>query len=272
MNRFKRFALVAAALAATVTAIAQNNGKIGVVAHRGYWKSAEAKGAENSIAALKAAQDYGFVGSEFDVHMTSDNVLVVNHDNSIGGVDIQTNPYSALKDIKLSNGETVPTLEEYLLAGAKVPATLLVFELKPQANEERDILLADKGIETLKKLGLYDPSKVAFISFSYAACKRIAMIAPQFTNQYLNGDKSPEELEKEGINGLDYHYSVLRKHPEWVAAAHRRGMSVNAWTVNKPEDIQEMIDLGVDFITTNEPVLVRHMLGFREMYTICDYE
>lgn len=41
-------------------------------------------------------------------------------------------------------------------------------------------------------------------------------------------------------------------------------MEVNAWTVNKKADIQKMIDLGVDCITTNEPLLVREMLGKRE--------
>ena len=41
-------------------------------------------------------------------------------------------------------------------------------------------------------------------------------------------------------------------------------MSVNVWTVNKKEDIQKMIDLGVDCITTNEPLLVRELLGGKE--------
>jgi len=35
---------------------------------------------------------------------------------------------------------------------------------------------------------------------------------------------------------------------------------VNVWTVNKPEDIQKVIDLKVDFITTDEPLLVREIL------------
>ncbi len=41
-------------------------------------------------------------------------------------------------------------------------------------------------------------------------------------------------------------------------------MSINCWTVNKEKDIQDMIDLGVDCITTNEPLLVREKLGKRE--------
>ena len=42
-----------------------------------------------------------------------------------------------------------------------------------------------------------------------------------------------------------------------VTSAHDLGMKVNVWTVNKREDIEKMIDLKVDYITTDEPLLVR---------------
>ena len=38
------------------------------------------------------------------------------------------------------------------------------------------------------------------------------------------------------------------------------GMTVNAWTVDREEDIRKMITLGVDQITTNNPLLVRQIL------------
>lgn len=58
-----------------------------------------------------------------------------------------------------------------------------------------------------------------------------------------------------GINGIDYHIDVFRKHPEWVKEAHQLGMTVNVWTVNDVKAMEEMKKLGVDYITTNEPVL-----------------
>ena len=54
---------------------------------------------------------------------------------------------------------------------------------------------------------------------------------------------------------------MFKAHPEWVRKAHSLGMSVNAWTVNKEEDIKKMIEVGVDAITTNEPLLVRDLLS-----------
>lgn len=90
-------------------------------------------------------------------------------------------------------------------------------------------------------------------------------MAPEFTNQYLRGDIAPAELHKLGINGIDYHYKAFYEHPEWVKEAHDLGMSVNVWTVNHESDMKAMIGLGVDCITTNEPLLLRSLLGTEEL-------
>ena len=56
------------------------------------------------------------------------------------------------------------------------------------------------------------------------------------------------------MRGIDYDVAVLRRHPEWVKQAHDLGMTVNVWTVNKLDDIRYFLSLGVDYVTTNEPV------------------
>ena len=80
-----------------------------VIAHRGFWKTNPTT-AENSIAALKNAQNLKVYGSEFDVRMTKDGVLVINHDEHINGVEIATSDFRSLKKQKLSNGENLSTL------------------------------------------------------------------------------------------------------------------------------------------------------------------
>ncbi len=253
-----------AALAALAAACAPKEHKTQITAHRGFWKCEEAKMAENSCQALALAQENGLWGSEFDIRLTADSVVVVNHNDEFHGLVILDHTYAELKDSTLSNGEPVPTLDAYLAQGEKSAKTVLVVELKPMPTPELDDVLVDKTLEALKAHGLYDPKRAIFISFSLHTCQRIAELAPEFTNQYLNGNLSPAELAAEKINGLDYHFSVFDKNPEWVAQAHELGMSVNVWTVDGREDIQRMIDLGVDCITTNEPLLVRELLGEKE--------
>lgn len=240
------------------------HGKIGIAAHRGFWNCEAAGYAQNSIAALKAAQDAGFWGSELDIHLTSDDVIVVNHDNSIGGVDIQSNPYSALKDIRLKNGEKVPTFDEYLTQGEKSKNTALVVEFKAQKKQDREDVLVEKAVELLKAHKMFSPDRVVFISFSYHVCEIIAAKYPQFINQYLSGDKAPDTLCAAGINGIDYNYKILAIHPEWPAKCTELGMTSNVWTVNKDSIMKKSIDNGVNTITTNEPLLLREILGKNE--------
>ena len=58
-----------------------------VIAHRGFWKTDGS--AQNSIAALVKADSINCYGSEFDVGLTADNQLVVNHDSTFKGVNMQ---------------------------------------------------------------------------------------------------------------------------------------------------------------------------------------
>lgn len=240
------------------------NHSIAITAHRGYWNCGDAGFAENSIASLKAAQSIEVWGSEFDVQITRDSVMIVNHDNEREGLTISETAWSEFEKMKLKNGERPSTLGEYLTQGEKF-STVLVCELKPQKTTDLEILLTNMAVDTIKSHSLFSPDRVIFISFSYEICKHLVRVAPGFTVQYLGGKKSPDELFNDGINGLDYHHSWFSLHPEWVTRAHELGMSVNVWTVNKIEDIQKMIDLKVDCITTNYPLLVRNLLGNKEI-------
>ena len=239
--------------------------KIAITAHRGYWKCEEAKGAQNSVASFRLAQEFGLWGSEFDVRLTKDDKVVVNHDEDINGKRVRDFDYEEIKDEKLSNGESLCTLEDYFEQGTKSKYSVLVLELKPMGSDDADEILIQKNLQTLKDFGLDDPDKVIFISFSLYSCKRIAELCPGFTNQYLSGDIAPSELNAMGINGIDYEQGVFFEHPEWVKEAHNLGMSVNVWTVDSEENMVRLADLGVDCITTNEPALCRKVLGKAEL-------
>ena len=243
---------------------ANQKGKTAIVAHRGFWNCEAAGYMENTIASLKAAQDNELWGSEFDIHITSDDVVLVNHNDNIQGVKIADNPLSVFKAMTHKNGEHPSTLDEYLTQGEKCATTVLVIELKPQKGVDREDLLWQKTVEALKAHQLYDPKRVAFISFSHHICQKIAAEAPQFINQYLEGDIAPDVLATEGINGIDYEQKVFIENPDYVQAAHDKGMTVNAWTVNKDHNMRSLIYLGIDALTTNEPLLARKVLGDRE--------
>ena len=72
-----------------------------VIAHRGFWKTEGS--AQNSIAALEKAAEENLYGSEFDVQVTLDGKLIVNHDAKFQGFVIAETPFKELKKIKLKN-------------------------------------------------------------------------------------------------------------------------------------------------------------------------
>lgn len=242
--------------------------KIAIVAHRGFWNCKKAGFSENSIASLKAAQDAGLWGSECDVQLTADNVVIVNHNNDIEGKLIREHDFADFAADLLPNGERRPTIDEYLDQAAQSTKTILVIEFKKQNTPAREDLLVEKTLTSMKRHGLYDPKRIAFISFSQHVCEVLAKECPQFTNQFLTSnkkvDENPENYAKLGINGIDYQYALFQDHPEWVAKAKGLGMSVNVWTVNDQPTMSEMIGLGVHAITTNEPLSVRKLLRGKE--------
>lgn len=253
--------LIAALLTAVACSSTPREGTQ-ICAHRGFWKCQDVPNWENSIASLKMAQDYGFWGSEFDVHLTADDIVVVHHDDDKDGLRIADNTYEALAATPLPSGEILPTIDSYLDQGAKSKC-VLVLEFKPGETPERREKMVHICFDALKARGLWSPDRVIFISFDLEICKLIAAEAPEFTNQFLSGNISPEGLNEMGINGLDYHYSVFYDHPEWVEEAHALGMSVNVWTVDSRQDMEYMAALGVDCITTNEPLLLKEVLESR---------
>ena len=224
-----------------------------VIAHRGAWKAQAHP--QNSIASLQEAVALGCEGSEFDVWMTADGVLVVNHDADFMGMPIETTSYEQLLSKKHENGEKLSTVEEYLAEGKKQKGTKLIFEIKPsKISLARSEEVAEKSVKAVKKMKAQ--KWVDYITFSYEGGLKAIATDPKANVAYLSGDKTPVELKEAGFFGFDYNIGVLKKNPQWIKEAKELGLTVNAWTVNKEEDMKWLLEMGTDFITTDEPELL----------------
>ena len=234
-------------LLVTYSTVAQDKTK--VIAHRGYWNTE--KSAQNSIKALSLADDINVYGSEFDVHLTADNVPVIFHDNKFMGIPLQESLYENIKDIKLANGEKIPTLDSYLAKG-RLLKTKMIFELKAHQTPERNREAARVCVDMVNKYGLQD--RIEYITFDLDAGKEFIRLSPKTPVFHLNGDLSPKELKELGFAGLDYHFKKMKDNPQWFKEAKELGLLVNVWTVNDEVLMEEMINQGADFITTDEPL------------------
>jgi glycerophosphoryl diester phosphodiesterase len=145
-----------------------------VVAHRGAWKT---KGIpQNSIESFREAIRLGCAGSEFDVHITADDVFVLCHENTYAGKVIEKHTYKELAETKLPNGETVPTLEKTLMEGMKQTDTRLFLEIKPSSTVEKTVINAEKIAKKVNEMGAQP--WIYYISSCLEALKRVKQLSP----------------------------------------------------------------------------------------------
>lgn len=227
--------------------------KTKVIAHRGAWK--EFNLPQNSIAALKKAIELKCYGTEFDVHLTKDNIIVVNHDHDFYGLDIETTNYTDLLQKKHPNKEKIPTLEDYFLVGLNQTETVLILEIKTSLIDgiNRTKKLIDLLVKNLPSKANY--KNLEFILFDFESAVYLKQQAPHFLVHYLEGDKTAFEIFNSGLNGMDYHYNLLLKDKTIIQQFKQYSLKTNSWTVNELETAQQLLFQGIDCITTDYPYL-----------------
>lgn len=228
---------------------------VGIIAHRGFWDSMGA--AQNSIKAMKNAQAKSFYGSELDVWVTTDNVVVVYHDAAIKGIKIEESTFEQLCALQLPNGEMLPTLESFLTHGG-VSKTKYIVEIKSHTTPQAEERAVKETLNLIKRFKLEEHTD--YISFSKNICQLLVKINPSHRVAYLNGDLSPKEAKELGFWGIDYNQKIFEKNPTWIKEAKKLGITVNVWTVNDPSVMTKMIAEGADFITTDNPSLLSGLL------------
>lgn len=227
-----------------------------IIAHRGFWDMEGS--AQNSIAGLMKADSISCYGSEFDVRMSKDGELVLNHDPIYKTKIIKKTRSSKLNKLKLKNGESLPLLSDFL-EKAKGLNTKLILELKALGSPEEETTAIKKIIAMVHSMNL--ENRMEYISFSLHATKEFIRFAPAGTPvYYLNGDLSPQKLKEMGCTGPDYHFNVYKDNPQWIAECHALGLKVNVWTVNKENDMRWALQNKIDFVTTDNPLLLKKLI------------
>jgi glycerophosphoryl diester phosphodiesterase len=223
------------------------------------------------MAAFEKAVELGADGIELDTHLSADGVPVVIHDFSVdattdGNGRVAEMDLAQLKQLDAGShfapgfaGERIPTLEEVLQAFRD--RLLLNIELK--SISPRDNGLEQAVLALVKQYELGD--RVLLSSFNPFSLRRAKKIAPRVPVGLLYAPDLPIFLSRAWLAPLFPHEA---RHPEhtmvdarYMAWARRRGYQVNVWTVDDPDEMHRLIDLGVNGIITNVPNVLREILG-----------
>lgn len=256
MNRILT-TIIAFAAAATIS-----QAQTKVMAHRGYY--AHPGSFENTLTSLKGAQDLAVEGVELDVHLTTDDSLVILHGPRIAGSDyknIQELDYRTVKSCVLPNGDHIPTLREYFTQAKKTPGLMLFLELKAHPTPERETRLAGKVIELCDEMNMYD--QITFISFSEHLCDEILRLKPGTLVIPISSSKAftTEELIKKGYAGVSYHMNVVMNRTHLLDEAHEAGLQTVLWPVNSYDLADFAMRHHVDYVSSDQPQAMQNLMG-----------
>ena len=220
-----------------------------VIGHRG------AKGhlAENTLPSIDKAMYLGVDGVEIDIFRCASGELVVFHDQTLekltnGTGYIEQLDLDSIRKIEVLGGFTIPTLEEVLnLIDGQVSLNI---ELKGSQTA----FLTDSLLKIFFMYEAWSPEKILISSFNWDELKVFYNINKEVPIAVLTEDDPidaipvAQSLKAKAINP---NFKSLTK--ENVDKIKKVGIQIFPWTVNQPDDISRMIDLGVDGIITDFP-------------------
>lgn len=243
------------------------------MAHRGFTDSNRAP--ENSLAAFGAAVDLGYRYVETDVHATSDGTLIAFHDDRLDRVTDRSGavaqlPWRVVREAKIAGTQEIPTLDA-------------VFDAWPQLRINIDCkteTAVQPLVEVIERHAAHD--RVCIASFSDA--RRLTVLRgltrPVATSggksviaRFMLGSRLPSwsrvPLGSNALRDVDClqvpsssgRISVVTAAS--VRLAHRAGAQVHVWTVDEPDEMRRLLDLGVDGLMTDRADVLREVLTDR---------
>lgn len=243
-----------------------------VIAHRGY----SSEFPENTLAAFEGACEIGVDYIEMDVQCTKDGELVLFHDTTLNrttGVEGNVIDYTYTELCELDaggwfgaefTGERIPTLAE-TLEYLQDKDCRIYLELK-------DIGAVEGFAENVAAIvSKYDmTSRCVFASFNY---EYLCTIKEQNANcEILFNTQSNKQTIVDEYPAEYYGLYLENVSSELVDAIHEVGSSVFVWTVDKPQEMKNVIELGVDGIVTNNPGLAKVTIHSEYDFLVKNYE
>lgn len=211
-----------------------------IFGHRGY----PAKFPENSLSGFSYAIDHAIDGLEFDVHLTKDNIPVIMHDEKInrttnGRGKIRQYTFDELQQFQLSNGETIPSLEQLLQLVAQ-RRVYLNLEFKTDRVHYTNI--EEIVLDMVRDYDLVYP--VIYSSFSLQTLKNAYRVDAH--QQYcLLSDHVLHQPQR--LAQIAHLSGVHLKHYQNLPNLEER-----IWTVDDPQKMKQLFEKRVAGIITDD--------------------
>ena len=226
---------------------------------------------ENTVAAVAAALMLGADGVEVDVRLTADGVLVCSHDHVLVGSDgrevvIADADARQVRSLDLGGGHRPATLEEVLAVVALHGGAVVV-----EAKAVETPGYAERLGRQLARALAHHPAGVTVSSFDAGLLSTLRPTARSSgaRTALLGNPATPltsllRRALDDGHDEVHPNVRAVLDGPAAVACAHRLGVAVTPWTVNRRTELRRVADLGVAALITDHPARARDALAGQE--------
>jgi glycerophosphoryl diester phosphodiesterase len=226
---------------------------------------------ENTMPAFEAAVALGYRYLETDAHVTADGVVLAFHDDVLDRVTdgqgtIAELSWAEVRRAKVDGTEPIPLLEDILGAWPDVRVNI----------DPKHDAVVEPLAELLQRMDAVD--RVCLGAFSDRRLTRLRrLLGPRLCTSLGPVGTARLVAAKRGVpvGGLPAACAQVPVRQgrltitdaAFVAAAHRRGLQVHVWTVDDADEMRRLLDLGVDGIMTDRPVVLKDVLEERQAWS-----
>lgn len=226
----------------------------------------------NRASAFERAVEVGFDHIETDAHVTRDGRIVLFHDDRLDGEttgtgEVHDHDWSTLSELRYRAGDNVCDEGLMLLEDAleRWPSVYWNIDAKTSATVE-------PLVDIVRRLGVAD--RVLLTSFVYRDARRLRKragpgVATGLSRTELAGVRlaswvgAPIPRLGDAAQVPTEHRGVTIVDERFVETCHDAGIAVHVWTIDSPDEMHRLLDLGVDGIISDHPRRLRSVLEDR---------
>ncbi len=230
------------------------------IAHRGGGEDHP----ENSLAAIAQAVELGYRYVEIDIRATRDGVAVLFHDETLArmtgaGGRIDELSWAEVQELRLAGGEAIPRLEEVF---ATWPSLRIALDIKSdRAVEPVAALVRARRVQERVSVGAVSQRRAWQLRRVFGAEVCHALGSFDVARLRLASFGLPVGAVTEAAAQVPpHHRGIPIVDRPFLKAAHARGIRVHVWTLNRPAEIESLLDLGIDGVMTNRLSLLKQIL------------
>lgn len=236
--------------------------QVAVAAHRGGAKEAP----ENTMEAFYHAVEAGCEWIELDVQQSKDGVLMVYHDDSMQRLtgapgNIWDYTCAQLQQMKLQasfpSDTGIPTFEQVLqFCRGKIKLNV---ELKENEYNRKHPIIK-QAVALLQQYGFVE--NCCITAYSLAVLEGVKREDPRLQTACLYDVKRDLPLDSPAFDWVSMAVALAEK--ETVSGIWKAGKQVQVWVVNREEELDRMLELGIGWILTDRPEWLMRSLNARK--------